>query len=216
MMTDLRYEFALRGNGYTRIAGLDEAGRGAWAGPVVAGAVILPLERFDLLRVLAGVTDSKQLSPAQRDSLLPRILDAAIATGVGYATHAEIDQHGIVPATRFAMRRALDALAAPPDALLTDAMSVPEIDLPCVALIKGDQKSLSIAAASIIAKVTRDQFMDDLDALFPDYGLRVHKGYGTALHWQMLRAFGPTKVHRMTFAPVQEALEAQQKKEHAG
>lgn len=184
------------------IAGLDEAGRGAWAGPVVAGAVILPLDRFDLAHALAGVNDSKQLSPAMREALLPRITEAAVAVGVGYATHVEIDQCGIVPATRLAMQRALANLSVPPDALLTDAMPMPELHLPCTPLIKGDQRSLSIAAASIVAKVTRDHFMDELDGLFPQYGFLVHKGYGTALHQQTLRRFGPSTVHRMTFAPV--------------
>jgi ribonuclease HII len=201
-MADLRHEYSLHERGWMAIAGLDEAGRGAWAGPVVAGAVILPLDRFDLAHALAGVNDSKQLSPATREALLPRISEVAVAVGMGYATHTEIDQCGIVPATRLAMQRALANLSIPPDALLTDAMPMPELHLPCTPLIKGDQRSLSIAAASIVAKVTRDHFMDDLDALFPQYGFLVHKGYGTALHQQALRQFGPSAVHRMTFAPV--------------
>lgn len=208
---DLRHEFDLHRQGFMRIAGLDEAGRGAWAGPVVAGAVILPLDRFDLARVLAGVNDSKQLSPAAREALLPRIIEIAVATGVGYATHAEIDQYGIVPATRLAMERALANLSAAPDALLCDAMEISYLNLPCTPLIKGDQRALSIAAASIVAKVTRDHFMEELDDLFPRYGFRVHKGYGTPLHQQALRQFGASAIHRNTFAPILEILEAQHK-----
>jgi ribonuclease HII len=203
---DLTLEYHLREQGYTRIAGLDEAGRGAWAGPVVAGAVILPLDRFDLARVLEGVTDSKQVEPEARQAMVPRILDVAIAAAVGHATHTEIDHLGIVPATRLAMRRALDALAVAPDVLLSDALALPDIRLPCRAIIKGDQRSLSIAAASILAKVTRDQFMIDLDPVFPQYGFAEHKGYGTPLHQQSLAHFGPTDLHRMSFAPLQAIL----------
>lgn len=203
---DLSHEFALRGQGMRAIAGLDEAGRGAWAGPVVAGAVILPLERFDLAGVLAEVTDSKLLDAATRERLLPLILDVVEAAGVGYATNGEIDQVGIVPATRLAMRRALAALRVTPDCLLTDAMTMPELDLPCSPLIKGDQRALSIAAASIIAKVTRDQFMSRLAISFPQYGFEEHKGYGTALHRHALRIFGPSVAHRLSFAPLQTLL----------
>jgi ribonuclease HII len=208
---DLRHEFALRQAGFSLIGGLDEAGRGAWAGPVVAGAVILPLDRFDLVHALEGVNDSKQLSPKMRETLLPRIMDVALAAGMGYATHTEIDDFGIVPATRLAMQRALAALSVRPDALLTDAMPLPEIGLPCMPLVKGDQRSLSIAAASIVAKVTRDRFMAELDELFPQYGFRVHKGYGTLLHQQALRHFGPSAIHRLTFAPLRDLLAAQEK-----
>ncbi len=210
---DLRYEFDLRQQGLHRIAGLDEAGRGAWAGPVAAGAVILPLDRFDLLPTLRGVNDSKQLSPAERENLLPRIMETALAVGFGYATHTEIDQFGIVPATRLAMRRAVEALAVAPDALLTDAMSLPELHLPCLPLIKGDQKSLSIAAASIVAKVIRDQVMDELDERYPQYGFLIHKGYGTALHHKALRIYGPTPIHRTTFAPVRAILNPTENRE---
>jgi ribonuclease HII len=199
---DLRYEYHLREQGFVHVAGIDEAGRGAWAGPVVAGAVILPVDRFDLGHALFGVNDSKQLSPHARETLLPLITKTALAAGVGFATHTEIDDLGIVPATRLAMQRALEKLTIAPLALLTDAMALPDIHLPCTALIKGDQRSLSIAAASIVAKVTRDHFMDELDELFPQYGFRVHKGYGTVLHQQALRHYGPCTVHRMTFAPL--------------
>jgi ribonuclease HII len=200
---NLSYEYDLFERGFKYVAGLDEAGRGAWAGPVVVGAVILPLERFDLASALEGVNDSKLLSPAMREILLPRILDVALAAGTGFASHSEIDKLGIVPATQLAMRRALNELSIWPDALLTDVVQIPGLDLPCTPLVKGDQKSLSIAAASIVAKVLRDQHMIKLDELFPHYGFLVHKGYGTALHQQALRHFGPSSVHRMTFAPIQ-------------
>ncbi|MBN2304627.1 MAG: ribonuclease HII [Anaerolineae bacterium] len=216
MTADLSLEYALHAEGFGHIAGLDEAGRGAWAGPVVAGAVILPLDRFDLAGILADVNDSKQLTPQVREALLPHIMAAAIATGIGHASNTEIDELGIVPATQLAMRRALAALSVPPDALLTDAMRLPGVSLPCTAIIKGDQKSLSIAAASILAKVTRDQHMNGLDAIFPRYGFREHKGYGTALHQQSLEHFGPCAIHRLTFAPVQAvqaALDAQQERD---
>lgn len=201
---ELTLERDLWARGVRVVAGLDEAGRGAWAGPVVAGAVVLPLDRFDLVRALDGVNDSKQLTPALREAMVPLILDAARATGVGHATHEEIDRLGIVPATRLAMRRALDALAPPPDALLVDAVDLTAFGLPCTPLIRGDQRSLSIAAASILAKVVRDQFMDALDDQFPYYGFREHKGYGTRLHRSALRQFGPCPAHRQSFAPLRE------------
>jgi ribonuclease HII len=207
LQTDLRYEFGLRDEGHALIAGLDEAGRGAWAGPVAAGAVILPLDRADLRQTLDGVTDSKLLSPARREALYPVITDTALAWGVGFASNVEIDAIGIVPATRLAMRRALDQLTAQPTALLTDAVLIPEVDLPCFPLIKGDQKSLSIAAASILAKVSRDRFMIELEAPYPAYRFGQHKGYGTELHRLALNRHGPCPVHRQTFAPVRLALE---------
>ena len=204
---DLRYEYMLWARGYRAVAGLDEAGRGAWAGPVVAGAVILPVGRFDLARALSGVNDSKQLSSAQREALVAGILRVAVAAGVGQASHAEVDALGIVAATRLAMQRALDALPTAPDALLTDAMALPEVHLPVEKLVRGDQRALSVAAASILAKVARDRFMDALDALYPEYGFGEHKGYGTVLHQQQLRTFGVSPVHRRTFAPVRAFLE---------
>lgn len=203
---DLRHEYALASRGFARIAGLDEAGRGAWAGPVVAGAVILPLDRFDLAHALRGVNDSKQLTPAEREALLPAILETAVAVGVGHAAQGEIDALGIVPATRRAMQRALDVLPVAPDALLVDGRALLAFALPCLALVRGDQQSLSIAAASIVAKVTRDRFMDSLDDLFPQYGFREHKGYGTPQHQGALRHFGPCAAHRLTFAPLRALL----------
>lgn len=206
-VADLRYEYRLHEQGYQHVAGLDEAGRGAWAGPVVAGAVILPLDRFDLARVLVGVNDSKLLAPGEREALVPRILSVALATGVGYATNEEIDRVGIVPATRLAMQRALELLQLPPDVLLIDSLKLPDNTLPGIALIKGDQKSLSIAAASILAKVARDHHLDELDVMYPNYGFREHKGYGTKLHQHTLNTFGVTNAHRKTFAPVRALCE---------
>lgn len=205
---DLQHELELYGQGFRFIAGLDEAGRGAWAGPVVAGAVILPLDHADLADALTGVTDSKQLSPRAREALFPVIVDVALATGVGCGTQHEIDTLGIVPATRLAMERALRALSIWPNALLVDALSLPDVRLPCTPLIKGDQRSLSIASASILAKVTRDRYMCDLDAVYPEYRFGQHKGYGTSLHRQNLQRLGPSPVHRRTFAPVRIVLEA--------
>jgi ribonuclease HII len=205
--TNLQHEFHLRKRGFTLIAGLDEAGRGAWAGPVAAGAVILPLDRSDLKEVLVGVTDSKRLTADHREILYPVITETALAWGVGFASNAEIDEIGIVPATRLAMRRALDQLTVQPVALLTDAVDFPEVNLPYVPLIKGDQLSLSIAAASILAKVSRDHFMMELDEPYPAYKFGQHKGYGTELHRLALSQHGPCAMHRRSFAPIRLALE---------
>ncbi len=201
----LREEFALRQAGYKWIAGLDEAGRGAWAGPVVAGAVILPLDREDLPAALAAVRDSKRLTPRKRERLLPLIKDLALTTAVGRAEPAEIDRLGIAPATRLAMARALEALNPQPDCLLLDAFPLPESPLPQRAIVRGDALCLSIAAASIVAKVTRDRWMRDLDGEFPGYGLARHKGYGTAAHRRALDRLGPTPLHRMSWAPMRRA-----------
>lgn len=203
----LAHERDLRARGTGAIIGLDEAGRGAWAGPVVAGAVCLPLERDDLLTLLSGVRDSKQLNPHRRARLASRIARVAAAWGVGAASNAEIDSLGIVPATCLAMERALAAAmsAAPlmkPTYLLIDAIHWPQLELPHRALIRGDQQSLSIAAASILAKVHRDQLMTDLDRQYPGYGFATHKGYGTAAHRAALAAYGMTPAHRASFAPL--------------
>jgi len=198
----LTYETRLWARGYARVAGLDEAGRGAWAGPVVAAAVILPPDDPHLLRHLAGVRDSKQLAAARREALLGVIVEHALAWGVGAVPPAEIDAQGIVPATRRAMALALQALSPPADYLLLDYISLQEPALPQQSLPKGDARVLSIAAASIVAKVSRDRMMVELDAHFPGYGFGRHKGYGTALHQAMLAALGPSSVHRQSFAPL--------------
>ena len=202
LFPDLCEEFALHATGYARVAGLDEAGRGAWAGPVCAAAVILPLDRTDLLDLLAGVRDSKQLSPARREALLPRILKVAEAVGVGWATPSEVDEVGIVPATRRAMARAVGRLDGQVDALLVDYVHLPEINLPQRALPKADVHCLSVAAASIVAKVTRDRLMVALDEDLPGYGFARHKGYGTRQHREALARLGPSPIHRMSWRPM--------------
>jgi ribonuclease HII len=198
---DLRQERALIRQGHALVAGIDEAGRGAWAGPVVAAAVILPA---GAMRVpgLRGVRDSKLLSPSQREALFPVILQVAVAIGVGMASHDEIDAIGIVPATRRAMMCAVEQLSPVPHALLIDAVKLPDVPLPQRALFHADTRCLSVAAASIIAKVTRDHLMMELDTQYPGYGLARHKGYGTPLHQQTLAQLGPSPIHRMTFEPV--------------
>ncbi|MDE3088660.1 MAG: ribonuclease HII [Chloroflexota bacterium] len=192
-----------------RVAGIDEVGRGAWAGPVVAGAVILPRPRRitewwtqDALRDLAPARDSKLLSPGQRERLIEQIRAAALACATGLATRDEIDARGIVPATRLAMQRAIAALGVAADALLIDALRLPGLALPQKAIIHGDQVSLSIACASILAKVTRDQMMVELDARLPGYAFAQHKGYGTAAHRTALEALGASEEHRVSFAPI--------------
>ncbi|MBI5302425.1 MAG: ribonuclease HII [Chloroflexi bacterium] len=196
----LKFENVLWSCGLVHIAGLDEVGRGAWAGPVVAGAVILP--RDISRRALPGVRDSKLLSPRQRAALVAPIRDHACACATGLATRDEIDELGIVPATRLAMTRALDALGLAPDALLIDALALPARNEPQTSIIRGDQQSLSIACASILAKVTRDEMMIALDAQIPGYGFARHKGYGTVLHRAALATLGVSREHRVSFVPV--------------
>lgn len=180
-------------------------GRGAWAGPVVAGAAILP----NLMRVpleLAGARDSKLLSSHQRESLVNPIQARALAHAIGVATRAEIDEFGIVPATRLAMKRALEELPISPDALLIDALALSDLPLPQRAIIRGDQLSLSIACASILAKVARDRMMVELEGELPGYGFAQHKGYGTALHLAALHALGASPAHRTSFAPIRNIV----------
>ena len=182
------------------IAGLDEAGRGALAGPVCVGAVILPRGDPRLSSTLGGVRDSKLLPPSTRDLLAPRIKAAASAWSVAYASAEEIDALGIVPATRLAAMRAIELLNRYPDYLLTDfRLEVPELDIPQTAIVKGDRKSLSIAAASILAKTARDEVMRRLERQHPGYGLEKHKGYGTQAHRQALKRMGWSSIHRQTF-----------------
>jgi ribonuclease HII len=193
------------------IFGIDEAGRGPWAGPVSAGAVALPLNRKDLPKALSGVRDSKEMTPLQRASLVDTIKDVALAWGVGHATAKEIDAMGIVPATKTAMQRALstalDNSNLKPDCLFLDYMLWPERrDIPQVSIVHGDKYSLSIASASVIAKVWRDDFMLELDAEFPQYGFAKHKGYGTKLHREALEKYGPIDFHRQYYKPIQLLL----------
>ncbi|MBI5671226.1 MAG: ribonuclease HII [Chloroflexi bacterium] len=208
----LKHEHEYHACGYRYIFGLDEAGRGPWAGPVAAGAVCLPVDRSNLSKMLAGVRDSKQMTPRQRAALVERIQATALTWGVGSASSAEIDDLGIVPAVKLAMQRALDTALAKvefvPSCLFLDALLWPEMaHIPQVSLIGGDQRSLSIAAASVLAKVWRDEFMTDLDKELPQYGFAEHKGYGTPRHQAALETYGPSPIHRLTFAPVRKIAE---------
>lgn len=198
----LDHEKGLWREGYRYIAGIDEAGRGAWAGPVVAAAVILPPEPTHLAQVLAPVRDSKLLRPVERAVCYELILTHAIAWGIGSVSAQEIDHLGIVPATQKAMCLALENLTLCPDFLLIDALLLDQVNLPQRALVHGDRLSLSIAAASILAKVTRDRWMVALDAIAPGYGLAQHKGYGTQQHREALERLGPTPFHRRSYAPI--------------
>lgn len=198
----MAYETRLWAAGFRCVAGLDEAGRGAWAGPVVAAAVVLPSGKGDLAQYLAGVRDSKRLSASRREALLEVIHTHALGWGVGAVSPAEIDARGIVPATLQAMSLALQALSPPADYLLIDYLSLPTVPLPQQSLPKGDARVLSIAAASIVAKVSRDRMMIELAAHFPDYGFGQHKGYGTAQHRAALEVLGPSAIHRLSFAPL--------------
>lgn len=200
-------EVALRDAGHHLIAGVDEAGRGAMAGPVVAAAVVLPLSAPGvLLQTLAGVRDSKLLTPAQRADFFDHIRDTALAVGVGMAWPVVIDSIGVAKAAQVAMMGALSRLGHQPDFLLLDAFELPHPPAPQRAIIKGDQKSLSIAAASIIAKVTRDRLMIELDEAYPGYGLAGHKGYVTRAHKLAVYQHGPSPIHRRSYAPVRFVL----------
>lgn len=187
--------------GYRRIAGIDEAGRGPLAGPVVAAAVILPAHCR-----LPKVDDSKQLSERERERLFDDIHGKAVGVGIGLADAAEIDQLNILEATRLAMCRAIGNLLPLPDYLLIDAVTLPGVQIPLRPIVKGDTLSISIAAASIIAKVTRDRLMMAYHEKFPVYEFLSHKGYGTATHLQRLARHGPCAIHRRTFTPVQKVL----------
>ncbi len=194
-------EFALHRQGYVRVAGLDEAGRGCLFGPVYAAAVILPPDRR-----IAGLADSKTLSAEQRESLATEIRAAAVAWAVAWATAEEIDRVNIREASRLAMARAAAALDPAPDYLLIDALTV-DLPLPQQALIKGDARVEAIAAASILAKTARDACLRELDIEFPGYGFAKHKGYGTGEHLAALDRLGVTAQHRRSFAPVRERLQ---------
>jgi len=210
----LEIELALRAQGQRFIAGLDEAGRGAWAGPVVAAAVILPVHEPDLMYVLGGVRDSKQLSPVARDALFDVIRQIALGVGVGVSAPAVIDRQGILPATRRAMQQALSRLSPQPGCLILDYLQLTTIPLPQVAFPKADARCLSVAAASIVAKVTRDRLMGLLEERYPGYDFARHKGYGTAAHRAALAELGPAAVHRMSFAPLKACVSSQQAGHH--
>ncbi|MGD8997791.1 MAG: ribonuclease HII [Anaerolineae bacterium] len=209
-MPDLTEEYTLRASGHTYVAGLDEAGRGAWAGPVCAGAVVLPLDRDNLAAIMHGVRDSKLLTPTERDELLRVIHEVALGVGVGWAEPADVDRFGVVAATRKAMKQALTALdgqiSGQAEALLIDHLLLPGVNLPQRALPKADCRCLSVAAASIVAKVARDRLMIALDETYPGYGFARHKGYGTRQHREALRRLGPAPIHRMSWRPFREKL----------
>jgi ribonuclease HII len=203
----LNEERILLHRGYTRLAGLDEAGRGAWAGPVSAAAVMLPVTDPLLPERLRGVRDSKLCTPRQRDLLYEQVCQVALSWSVALVPALRIDDIGIVAATREAMQEAVSQLDPPPHALLIDALSLPSIDLPQRSLNKGDVTCLSIAAASIVAKVTRDRWMIAAGQAYPRYGFAKHKGYGTQHHWHALQEMGPLDLHRWYFAPVSATAE---------
>ena len=186
------YEHKYEHLGY--VCGIDEAGRGPFAGPVVAGAVILPKD-CEIL----GLNDSKQLSEKRREELYEEIMDKAIAAQVGYASPARIDEINILQATYEAMREAVNQLSVQPDILLNDAVMLPGISIPQVPIVKGDAKSVSIAAASILAKVTRDRLMVQYEEILPGYGFAQNKGYGSREHIEALKRLGPTPIHRRSF-----------------
>jgi len=198
-------ERMLMAQGYQRIAGVDEAGRGALAGPVVAAAVILPCP-IDALW-LNQVKDSKQLTPTRRELLFHNIHEVAISIGIGTVPNDIIDNQGIIKATRMAMKLAIDQLSPPPESLLIDYMLLPDVNLPQKGIKNGDSLCISIACASIIAKVARDRLMVEFDNTYPGYGLAQHKGYGTKEHMVCLRRLGPSPIHRQSFHPVKEIIE---------
>ena len=187
-------EFEREYNGCSLICGVDEAGRGPLAGPVAAGAVILPKDCTILY-----LNDSKKLSEKRREELFLEIREKAVSYSVGIVGPERIDEINILQATYEAMRQAVSGLGVVPDLLLNDAVTIPELAIPQVPIIKGDAKSVSIAAASILAKVTRDHRMEEYDRQFPQYGFAKHKGYGTAAHVAAIREFGPCPIHRRSF-----------------
>lgn len=188
------FEHIKQAEGYQLICGVDEAGRGPLAGPVCAAAVILP----DGVEI-PGLNDSKKLSDKKRRELLPIIKEKAVAYSIAFADHQEIDSINILQATFLAMQRAIDGLSVKPDFALIDGNREKDFGLPVQTIVQGDGQSASIAAASILAKVTRDDLMDQLAKEYPGYGFEVHKGYGTKAHYEALAQLGPSPVHRMTF-----------------
>ncbi len=194
-MPDYTYEISAKNNGYNVICGVDEAGRGPLAGPVCAAAVILPEGE-----VIEGLNDSKKLSEKKREALFDVVKQKAIAWSVAFASVEEIEEHNILNATFIAMNRAIEGLRVKPDFALIDGNRIPkDIKIPCETIVKGDSLSMSIAAASILAKVTRDRLMLELDEKYPLYEFKKHKGYGTALHMDLIRKYGPSECHRPSF-----------------
>lgn len=197
----LQFDNKFRSQGFNLIAGVDEAGRGPLAGPVVASAVILP----DECEIL-GVNDSKKLTEAKRESLFPQIVKSAVAIGVGIVHEQVIDEINILQATIKAMQKAIETLKINPDCILVDALVIPDIGIEQVAIEKGDSLSMSVAAASVVAKVTRDRLMMEYDKKYPQYNFAKHKGYGTKEHIEAISKFGPCEIHRKTFKRVKEYI----------
>jgi len=200
---DLSFELPLWEAGVRYIAGIDEAGRGPLAGPVCAAAVILPSDPA-LADHLQGVRDSKQMTPTSREHWTDIVMQEASTYGIGFASPQEIDALGILPATLLAVRRALHRLNTRPEHLLLDHLKLTDDSTPQTSLTKGDARSLSIAAASILAKTSRDALMRELDWSYPAYGFARHKGYATAAHLRTLAEIGPCPIHRFSFAPLRE------------
>lgn len=205
-----RWERRLYREGYRVIAGLDEAGRGCWAGPLVAAAVVLPRATPKLLNRLAGLRDSKQLTALRREGFFSRIHATAVSVGVGIVSAPVVDLLGLTAAGHLAMERAARNLESEPDYLLIDAFGLPTFDCPQDAIIYGDAICLSIAAASVIAKVTRDRLLDELNDTYPAFGFARNKGYGTAQHAAALSRHGPTPEHRFRYAPIRAVLAERQ------
>lgn len=194
-MPDYTYELASKEKGFNFVCGVDEAGRGPLAGPVCAAAVILPEGT-----VIDGLNDSKKLSEKKREILFDVIKEKSMAWSVAFASVEEIEEHNILNATFIAMNRAIEGLSLKADVALIDGNRVPkDIKIPCETVVKGDSKSMSIAAASVLAKVTRDRLMLELDEKYPLYEFKKHKGYGTALHMDLIRKYGPSECHRPSF-----------------
>lgn len=201
----LEFESLARKQGFRIIAGIDEAGRGPLAGPVVAAAVVLPADHR-----IAGVNDSKKLSAQQRNTLYDTIMNEAVSVGVGISDSETVDRINILQATLRAMESAVAGLMPQPDCLLIDGISKTALRIEQKTIKKGDSLSLSIAAASIIAKVTRDRMMEAYDGLYPGYGFAGHKGYGSASHMAAIASLGPTPIHRLTFRGVREHVSPQE------
>lgn len=189
-----QYEESCYAKGYKLVCGVDEAGRGPLAGPVCAAAVILPPNAD-----IPGLNDSKKLSDKRRRELFPIIKEQALAYGIAFADESEIDEINILQATFRAMEKAVSALSVKPDYVLVDGNKLPQLPVEAQAVVHGDSLSASIAAASVLAKVTRDDIMLEMARTYPDYGFEIHKGYGTKAHYDALRTHGPCKIHRMTF-----------------
>ena len=189
-----KFENEAKAQGYNIVCGIDEAGRGPLAGPVCAAAVILP-EGCEI----EGINDSKKLTEKKREALYDVIIEKAVAYGIATADEKEIDEINILQATYLAMNRAFKKLSVKPDMALVDGNRDPKLGIPTQTIVKGDARSMSIAAASILAKVTRDRFMLEMDKKYPEYQFAQHKGYGTKLHYEMLTQYGPSEIHRMTF-----------------